>query len=98
MKLPHLRIESVQGETLVTICDEKLLGKKFTKGEMTLEVDPSFYRGEEVSIDRCIEALKSATIANMVGSIVEHAIKAELVKIENVIELEKVPHAQIVRM
>ena len=96
--LPHLRIESAQGETLVTICDEKLLGKRFTQGEMTLEVDPSFYKGEEVSVDRCMEALKDATIANMVGSIVEHAIEAGLVKIENVIELEKVPHAQIVRM
>ncbi len=96
--MPHLRIEHAQGETLVTICDENLLGRKLKKGELTLEVERSFYEGEKVGVEKCIEALKEATIANMVGSIVKHAIQAGLVKPANVIELQKVPHAQIVRL
>ncbi len=98
MRLLHLRVERAQGEILVAVCDEKLLGQKLKEGELTLEVDRSFYEGEKASVDRCIEALKDATIANMVGSIVKHAIKAGLVKPGNVIEIQKVPHAQMVKL
>ncbi len=63
---------------------------------------PTATRYEAGSDDRAIvlpgPALKEATIANMVGSIVKHAIQAGLVKPANVIELQKVPHAQIVRL
>ncbi len=98
IKLPHLRIERAQGEILVVICDEDLLGKKFDEGELTLEVERSFYEGEEVSVERCLDALKEATIANMVGSIIRHAIDAGLVKATNVIKIQDVPHAQMVRL
>lgn len=96
--MPHLRVERAQGEVLVIICDGDLLGKKFEEGELTLEVERSFYEGEEASVERCLDALKGATIANMVGSIVQHAIEAGLVRAADVIKIQDVSHAQMVRL
>ena len=93
--MPHLSIKKKSGEKLVTICDEELFGKKFQEGDLTLKVTESFYKGEEASVEKCLEALKEATIANMVGSIVEHAIEAGYVNPENVLEIENVQHAQM---
>jgi hypothetical protein len=96
--LPQLRIVRTSGEVLVIICDSKLIGKEYRQGELRLKVDRSFYGGREASVAECLEALREATIANMVGSIVEHAIKEGIVDRANVIRIQGVPHAQMVRM
>lgn len=97
-ELPLLRVESVQGEVLVIVCDEELLGKKFEDGDLTLEIERSFYGGEAASVQKCLDALRGATIANMVGSIVEHAVEAGFVRRENVMRVQEVPYAQMVRL
>ncbi len=93
-----LKTIHTQGEVLVVVCDAGLLGKKFKKGDLQLDIKESFYRGDEASVEECIAALRGATIANLVGSIVEHAVKAGIIKRENTIYFEKVPHAQLVRL
>jgi len=97
-KLPQLRIERIQGEVLVIICDSELIGKSFEEGHLKLKVKRSFYKGREATAEECLEALKEATIANMVGSIVEHAVKAGFVHPSSVIRIQNVPHAQMVRL
>lgn len=96
--MPHLRIVRASGEVLVIICDSKLMGKEYRQGELKLKVDRSFYGGREVSVAECLAALRDATIANMVGSIVEYAIKEGIVDRANVIKIQEVAHAQMVRM
>ena len=87
-----------QGERIVVICDSELIGKKFKQGRLELEVKESFYRGEETSVDECLAALREATIGNLVGSIVEHAIRAGILERSNVVYIQNVPHAQLVRL
>lgn len=87
----------MEGETLVSVCDEELIGEEFREGEIKLEVSSSFYSGEEVSVEECIEAIKDATIANLVGSIVKHAIEAGIINSERVLEIQGTPHAQMAR-
>lgn len=96
--MPKLRIVRTSGEVLVIICDSKLMGKEYRQGELRLKVDRSFYSGQEASVAECLAALRGATIANMVGSIIEHAIKEGIVDRANVIRIQRVPHAQMVRM
>lgn len=98
LSLPLLKTVRTQGEILVVICDEELLGKKFKNGEFRLEVKESFYKGEKASLEDCLAALRSATIGNLVGSIVEHAVKAGIIEPGNVLHFKKVPHAQLVRL
>lgn len=83
---------------LVIVCDSELIGREFEEGDLKLRVKRSFYEGEEVSAEECLDALKEATIANMVGSIVKHAVKAGLVHPSNIIRIQNVPHAQMVRL
>jgi hypothetical protein len=83
---------------MVIVCDEELLGKKFTNGEFKLEVKESFYGGEKAGVEDCLAALRSATIGNLVGSIVEHAVKAGIIERGNILYFQGVPHAQLVRL
>jgi hypothetical protein len=96
--MPLLRTLRTRGEVLVIICDAELLGKEFREGKFRLKVDESFYCGEEASIEKCLQALQEATIANLVGSIVEYAIKAGFIDQMSVIRIQNVAHAQMVRM
>lgn len=96
--MPLLRIIKTKDEVIVIICDKDLLGKEFRQGEFKLKVSESFYKGEDASVERCISALNEATIANLVGSIVEDAIKAGLIDPRCVMKIQNVPHAQMVRI
>lgn len=98
MRLPLLRIVQTKMENLVIVCDGELLGKKIKDGNFKLDVKESFYGGKETSVEKCLEALRSATVANMLGSIVEHAIESGLVERCNVLEIGGVKHAQLVRL
>ncbi|MDI6883594.1 MAG: DUF424 family protein [Hadesarchaea archaeon] len=98
LNLPLLKTIRTQGEVLVIVCDAELLGKKFKQGKFKLEVKKSFYDGEETSVEECISALRGATIANLVGSIVGHAVKAGIIERKNVLHFQKVQHAQLVRI
>jgi len=98
LSLPLLKIIRTQSEILVVVCDEELLGKKLKHGEFRLEVKESFYKGEKASVEDCLAALQNATIGNLVGSIVEHAVKAGIIGPGNVLHFKKVPHAQLVRL
>lgn len=94
--MPYLRVIQTQGEVLVIVCDSELLGKKFKQGKLRLDVKESFYRGTEANVKECIAALRKATIANLVGSIVGHAVKAGIIERENVLRIQNVLHAQLV--
>ncbi len=98
MSLPLLRTVQTSGKNLVVICDKELLGKKFKEGKYQIEVKESFYAGSEASVEKCLEALKSATIANMLGSIVKHATEVGLIERGCVLEIQGVQHAQLVRL
>lgn len=95
--MPHLSRKKGKGELVVTVCDSELFGKTFEEGDFSLEVDKSFYEGEEVNIEECLEALKEATIANLVGSIVERAEEEGYINSNNILEIEGVQHAQMAR-
>jgi hypothetical protein len=87
----------MQNEVMVTVCDSELLGKVFREGELKLEVNRSFYDGNEAGIEECLGALKGATIGNLVGSIVEQAVEAGFINPANILRIQGIPHAQFVR-
>lgn len=93
--MPQLNIRRRNQETVVAICDSELLGKKFEDGELQLEVNREFYEGKEASVEECLEALEKASIANLVGSIIEPAIEAGYINSDHVLEIDDIPHAQM---
>ena len=94
--MPQVSIKKDSGEVVITVCDSELFGKKFEEGNFTLEIEESFYGGEEMEMEECLETLKEASIGNLVGSIVDHAIEDGIIEPEHVLEIEGVKHAQFV--
>ncbi len=95
----YMRVIETEGEKIVAICDEELLGKRFDEGDVVLYVDPKFYGGSLVPISVAIMEASDATIINMVGErIVQAAINAGLVHPQAVLRVGGVPHAQVIKM
>ena len=86
-------------DMIVGACDEELLGKKFTKGKIQIDVSSSFYDGERVNKITLKKYLENATIANLVGvESVKCAVEMGLVDPQFVLKIKGVPHAQMVKM
>jgi len=86
-------------DVLIGACDEKLLGKTFSEGKFHLHVSKKFYGGQSISLQALGHYLKEATIANLVGEkAVQCAIQLGLIDAANVITIQGIPHAQMVRM
>lgn len=86
-------------EVLLAACDEKLLGKVVKEGELKLDIKKEFYHDIFVESQTFVNALKIATIANLIGSnVVSIAIKEGYVNKKNVMHIKKVPYAQFVKM
>ncbi len=94
-----LKITALGNETLVAACDEELLGQTFREGKLKIEIKESFYKGNPANCKELSKALEEATIANLVGEkTVDCAIKCGVIDKNNVIYIEKIPHAQMVRL
>ncbi len=97
--LVYMKVYEVSGERIIAICDEEVLGKKFSEDDITLYVDPTFYGGQLVPLSIALAEARQATMLNLVGEkIVEAAIRAGLVHPAAVIRVQGVPHAQVVKM
>jgi hypothetical protein len=86
-----------EGEYIVAICDQNILGESFEEGDCCIHVSESFYKGKLVSVKEGLAAMEKATIANIVGEyIVKEALKAQLIHERGIIRIQNVPHAQVV--
>ena len=86
-------------DTVVAVCDEEILGETLEGGRVPFTVSESFYKGALGEIEEAIEAMKRATICNLVGkSIVDAAIKNRMVHERAVMYFGDVPHAQIIKL
>lgn len=99
MSYVYLKIFRETKRTLVAACDKELLGETFREGKLKLEVKAEFYGGSLSPIEKAIEALAGADIANLVGRrVVDAAINRGLVDRQAVIWIGGVPHVQVVRV
>jgi hypothetical protein len=95
----YLRTVKQGRDTVVAVCDYEILGQTLTGGRVPFKVSEAFYGGVEGSVDEALEAMKRATICNIVGKrIVGAAIERRLVHAKGVIYFGDVPHAQIVKL
>ena len=95
----YLRTSKHGRDTLVAVCDSELLGKTLEGGRVPFKVSEEFYMGVLGEVDEALEAMRRATICNLVGKrIVEAAIDARMVHSRAVIYFGEIPHAQIVKL
>ena len=99
IKEMYLKTYRQGADVLIAVCDCDILGKKFAEGHLQIEVSSDFFGRELASGPQVEAALCGATMANLVGCrAVEHAIRLGYVERENVLSIEGVLCAQMVRM
>ncbi len=85
------------GRKIVAICDDELIGKKFEEGKLQLDLNSSFYKGEEMGEEKVVELVKGSCIVNIVGKkSMDFALKLGIVDTKNIIKIENIPHAQAI--
>jgi len=95
----YVRIYRIEREVMAAICDQEIHGKTFEDDGIVLHIKKDFYGNELKGPEEVSAALKDATIANLVGeNAVALAINEGAITPENVIQVEGVPHAQMVKM
>jgi hypothetical protein len=94
-----MNLRKIGNNVLLAMCDAEILGKTLRKGKIFFHVKEEFYKGTKVSIEEAIGMIENSTIVNMVGkNVVQKAIEKGHVHPEAVINIEGVPHAQIVKL
>ncbi len=84
---------------VVAVCDKELLGKKFSEGEVVLDINKDFFEGFLTDIDEALHYVENAFTAMLVGeNIVQEAIKAGLIHPEAVLKVSGIPYAHVVRL
>jgi uncharacterized protein len=95
----YLRTSRHGRDTLVAVCDAELLGQTLKGGRVPFNVSEEFYKGIPAGVEEAVEAMRHATICNIVGKrVVGAAIERRLIHERAVIYFGDVPHAQIVKM
>lgn len=90
----------VQGDLVLAMCDDDLLGKKVGDSRLEVKISKQFY-GEKL-IDSEADAVKylgTCSIGNLIGRrIVALAERNGFITKENVVSIGGVPHAQFVKL
>lgn len=99
--LVYMKISDVNGEKIVAICDEDLLGRVIIDRRLNIvfHVSKHFYGGELVPVSYAMSKAKEATILNLLGeNTINAAVKEGLIHPDAVIRIAGIPHAQLVHV
>jgi len=95
----YMNIRKIGKNVLLAICDTEILGKTLREGKIAFHVKEEFYRGAKVGIEEAVAMIENSTIVNMIGkNVVQKAIEKGHVHPEAVLNIEGIPHAQIVKI
>ena len=95
----YVNLKKVGRNVLLAVCDCELLGRTLRQGKIVFQVKDEFYNGGKVSVEEAVNMIRNSTIVNMVGkNCVEKAIEKGYVHPDAVLNIEGVPHAQIVKL
>ena len=94
-----MNLRKIGKNILLALCDCEILGRTLREGKLVFHVKEEFYKGAKVSIEEAIEIIENSTIVNMIGkNVVQKAIEKGYVHPEAILNIDGIPHAQIVKM
>ncbi len=95
----YMKLRKIGNNVLLSICDAEVLGKTLREGKIVFQVTEEFYKGAEVELEEAIDMIENSTIVNMVGkNVVQKAVERGYVHPEAILNIEGIPHAQIVKL
>jgi len=94
-----MNLRKVGNNMLLAICDAEILGKTLREGKIAFHVKEEFYKGVKVNVEEAVAMIENSTIVNMVGkNVVKKAVEKGYVHPEAILNIEGVPHAQIIKI
>ena len=91
-----VRTAEYKGTILVNICDEELVGRTVSEGELKVHLSKEFYSGEVVDTGEALKLIRRCSIVNLAGSrSVSLAVENEMGAPEAIREIEEVPFLMI---
>ena len=82
---------------VIAICDEELIGKKFSDGKFCLDIKENFYKGELMKEEQVRNILRNATNLNIVGEeSIKLALEEGIIDKDCIVKIKGVPHAQLI--
>ena len=95
----YVNLKKIGRNVLLAICDCELLGRTLRQGKIVFHIKNEFYNGGKVTVEEAVNMIENSTIVNMVGkNCVDRAIAKGYVHPEAVMDIEGIPHAQILKI
>lgn len=95
----YVKLRKRKNCILLAVCDADMMGRTLKKGDVRFHINEKFYKGSLVTIEEAVDLIEKSTIINMVGrKIVQETIARGLVHPDAILEIEGVPHTQIVKL
>lgn len=95
----YIKKHMIRDKIIFAVCDEDLIGKKFSKGDLVLDISKDFYKGEKKSEKELKGIIKNFENVNLVGrKTIKFALKLGILNEESIIIIGGIPHAQIVQV
>lgn len=95
----YVSLRRLEGCVLLAMCDAELLGKTLKQGKIVFHIREEFYKGSLMRLDEAVGLIRQSTVVNMVGErIVRKAVEEGWIHPDAVLEIEGVPHAQVVKV
>ena len=83
--------------TIVSCCDDELIGKIIEDGQKQLDLASDFYKGDKVSEIEAGDLIRNADQVNLVGKqSVAIGIKEGIIDQEHILKIKDIPYAQCV--
>ncbi len=93
------KIHKSGDRNIIAICDENLIGKSFSEGNLNLEITERFYKGEKLTSKQTLELMKDSLNLNIVGEkSIKLALENNIIEKDNIIEIKGIPHAQVYQL
>jgi hypothetical protein len=94
-----MNIKKIGRNVLLAICDAEILGRTLREGKIVFCVKEEFYKGARVNVEEAMSMIENSNIVNMIGrNVVKKAIQKGYIHPEAVLDIEGIPHAQIVKL
>jgi uncharacterized protein len=95
----YVNLKKAGRNVLLAVCDCELLGKTLREGKIVFHIKDEFYNGRKATVDEAMGMINNSTIVNLVGKCcVEKAIEEGYVHPDAVLNIQGIPHAQIIKL
>ncbi|MGC9011443.1 DUF424 domain-containing protein [Thermogladius sp.] len=97
----YVKTYNTESGLFVAACDEDVLGLRLVDESRGINfyVDPSFFKGEVLDVDKAVKVLRKASMANIVGNgIVGRAVSEGLVREDTVLVVNGVKVAMFITL